>query len=326
MVALEPANTKWRIEAQSASANLGIILFKSRRYPEASREFGKALRAAERLTSLDPADSQNQANRLTTLAWLADSRLAEGRLGEATNLRRRQLALLMNAPSSGEFNSVHRSQEVPARRALGRLLAAQGDLAGGLSQLQRAAAVGDRLLVIEPDNLDWVEIAAAAQLELGGILLASQRVGEAAGQVARGCANVDRLAASGNMLTDWRLLRVECFNKRARLALAAGRNGEALVASGQALAAAEAHQGADSADRRIAIASMRLLTGDILQRSGSQAAARAEWLAALSIWPQLSENPRQMAIRAELLTRVGRADEARPLAARLRNAGFRKLV
>ena len=128
------------------------------------------------------------------------------------------------------------------------------------------------------------------------------------------------------MLTDWRLLRMDCFNKRARLALAAGRNGEALVAAGRALAAAEAHQGADAADRRIAIASMRLLTGDVLQRSGSEDAARAEWSAALSIWPQVSETPRQMAIRRELLTRLGRTDEARALQARLQEFGLRRLV
>ena len=40
-VALDPDNMKWRVEAQSADANLGVMLFNERRFPEASNSWNK---------------------------------------------------------------------------------------------------------------------------------------------------------------------------------------------------------------------------------------------------------------------------------------------
>ena len=92
----------------------------------------------------------------------------------------------------------------------------------------------------------------------------------------------------------------------------------------QALAAAHSeHTGDPVADRYIVAAASRLL-GDIRARAGDRAGAIATWSAGLAGLPQkVAERPWEINERAELLRRVGRVDEARPLAGRLATIGFK---
>jgi tetratricopeptide (TPR) repeat protein len=144
--------------------------------------------------------------------------------------------------------------------------------------------------------------------------------------VEQGCAKVDMLAARDSRLTGWSLLQIDCLTRRARIALARQQTGEALVNAGQALAAAQARKSGDDADRRVAIATIHKLIGDIQQQAGDRAAALSAWQTALNIWPKMNETPRQKAIRAELLNDLGRADEAYPLTRYLRQIGFKTLI
>ena len=60
MVALDPNNMKWRVEEQSADANLGIALYSQRRYPEAATQFEQALQSIDAFARADPRNTDFQ--------------------------------------------------------------------------------------------------------------------------------------------------------------------------------------------------------------------------------------------------------------------------
>jgi hypothetical protein len=68
------------------------------------------------------------------------------------------------------------------------------------------------------------------------------------------------------------------------------------------------------------------LVGDIDQRSGDRAGAVTAWTAGLAQLPaQVTERPWEMNERAQLLSRLGRNQEAAPVKARLDAIGYRSL-
>jgi hypothetical protein len=84
-------------------------------------------------------------------------------------------------------------------------------------------------------------------------------------------------------------------------------------------------QNGNPLDDRLAIA--YAMVGNIEKQNGRADAARQAWQAALTLWPRdIRETPRQMAIRAELLTSLGRSQESKPLRERLTAMGYRVLI
>lgn len=326
MLALEPSNPSWQMEALYAATNLGIVLHETRRYPAAIAEFERALAAAEALTRGEPASEEFRSMRLETLAWLADAQLGAGRMNDAVATRRVQLQSLDAALRTEGENMSLLQQEVPARRSLGRMLAFRGDLRGARQQLERAVGVAEQLIGSEPDNMIWLQLAAGAQLDLSGVLLASTELEPADKALVGGCEKVERLQARDGRKPDLQSLMVECFSRRARLALARGAPGEALVWSGQALAAAQSLSGGDGVERAFAVAAVYRLIGDVHQEAGDMQAAQSAWRTALRTWPNAPHMPQRVALKADLLRKVGRATEARPIEAQLTTMGFRQII
>ena len=325
MVAIDPDNLKWRMETQYAAANLGIALFEQRRFPEASRQFQEALNTIEQLAAAEPRNSDYEKSVVKSLAWLADSQRAEGRLDEAIGQRERQLALLNRLMRGANSDVDYQEKAIPAYRALGRLFASKGDLDLALEQLRLAVRHADELIPTEPGNTKWREIAASARLDLAETLLAKRQTDEAATQTRAGCDLVNRLIARDRTVISWRGLARSCLTMRARIALAAGANSEALSLADQALAAAKSAKLADPVDQRYTIAGAYRLVGDIHRQIGDQGAARTAWLAGLAMLPPgIREKPTETNERAELLQRVGRTDEAKQLRAGLETIGYRR--
>src|SRR6476469_5814477 len=131
MVAIEPNNLKWRMEAQYGQANVGIALLGQRRFAEAGPQFAGALRTIEALASVDPSNADYQEARSLSLAWLADTEWAQGHLNAAVAYRERQAALL-DSLMRGNSNVAFRQWAIPAHQALGILYASQGKLDQGL--------------------------------------------------------------------------------------------------------------------------------------------------------------------------------------------------
>jgi tetratricopeptide (TPR) repeat protein len=327
MVALEPDNLKWRMEAKYADSNLGTVLFKQRRFAEASAQLQQAAVTADSLAAADPNNQDYQQSLPESLAWLGDSLFAEGRLDEAIAKRERQVALLESLRHRFPLDVGYQQRAIPAHRALGRWLGSSGGTAAGLEHSRAAVAIGQQLIPTEPDNMLWVRYTAAAQLDLARALLANGSVDEPAIQTRSACDLADRLANRDRDNLDSQAVAIDCLAVRARLAIAEGSTGEALALANRMLSAARTIGASNPADRAIMVSTAYELIGDAHQRRGDRQSAQASWRAGLAAWPKgVNETPREMAIHAELLRSAGLASQAKPLTDRLAAIGYRRLI
>jgi tetratricopeptide (TPR) repeat protein len=322
MVQLDPDNMKWRMERHSAEANLGVAFLQQRRFAEAVRQFAQALTSIAALATADPGNGDYQKALAETLAWLADAQLALGNLDAAIGLRHRHIALLNDLlQRTGDVE--YREKLIPAYRALGSVLGARAQFADALTHLRSAVAEADRLRSVEPANSKWTDYAARARLDLARQLLAAGQVADAHAQAAEGCRLTDALIARDSAVVDWRTARRDCLSLKSQIGLADGDTALALALAGDALKAAGAAKSADGVTDAYATARVKRLIGDIEQRRGDRIAAEAAWRSGLAALPSRgAEKPSEMAVRAELLQRIGRTAEARPLAARLKAIGY----
>ena len=144
-VALDPDNMKWRMEAQNADANLGVMLFNQRRYAEASKQFEPALRAIDGMAAADPTNVDYQKSLAESLAWVADSHLAEGRIDAAIADRERDVRLVENLLAHTR-DSEFSWQLVAAQRVLASLYAYRSRITAAIDHVRVAVAQSDQLL------------------------------------------------------------------------------------------------------------------------------------------------------------------------------------
>ena len=326
MTAIQPGNIRWRMETQYADAQVGIVYLAKRRFPEASAQFAKALSTIERVAWAEPGNRDYQQNLSRDLAWLADSRRAEGKLDDAIALRERQVALLDRLGASGR-DVAYRDQLIVAHQALGRLFASKAEVRPALEQLRLAVAQAEALIPTEPQNMRWVESAAASKLALAKTLIALGRNQEAGVEGRSGCVFASRLVLRDKGVASWRDIHRDCLTVRASLALATGASQEAASLADEALRSALAEPRLPSMDDRYEVAAARRLAGDIARKRGDMVGARAAWQAGLNALPtNLSERPGELSERAGLLRRLGHGARAQAMESRLAAVGFRQSI
>jgi tetratricopeptide (TPR) repeat protein len=323
MVALEPDNMKWRMEVQNAVTNLAIVLYRQRRFAEAATQWQHAFRTIEALATADPDKRDYQQSLVEALAWYADAEKDSGRLANATALRERHVALLMRLFSrTGDVN--YRQRLIPAERALANLHAAQGKMDMGLTHMRAAVEHADRLTPIEPDNSKWLDFGAKAKNNLAEFLLLTGSSAEAVRQNEAGCSIAERLLAKDRNVPDWRALLRECWIMRAQIALADGRQADAVRSAERAVAVAKTVKGTDPGADSYALGKSFRLLGDARRAARNREGAIAAWQAALAALPRgIAERPSEMRERAEILQRIGQSAEAKVLLNRLAAMAFR---
>lgn len=326
MIAIQPDNLKWRMELQYSRENLGIVLYNQRRYAEAAALFEGSLRPMESLASVDPDNKEYQRETGNDLGWAAQTQWVLGRFDTAIALRQKQVSFLEDRLKDGS-NVLLRQQLIPAHLALGLLYTQRGQVERGNAELRLALAEANRLIAIEPTNSTWKDHAANVRLELARNLLAIGQREEAAQQISDAC----RVAAAHQPrdpgVARWRMLQTNCLDRRSRLAIASGAAAEASAFAERALASVRSESSEDPVFDRYRVAAQSRLLGDIRKRVGDEQGAKAAWTAGLDQLPaNVAERPWEMNERAELLRRLGRADEAQPLADRLAAMGFRNVT
>jgi tetratricopeptide (TPR) repeat protein len=325
MVALEPDNMRWRMEAQYGDFNLGVALFDQQRYAESSALFGQALETIQALSTADPANDEYQKQLSEALAWLADARVALGQIEEGRGLREQHVSLLRNLIGRSSGDVGYRQRLVLGYQRLGNLYAALGRHAEAEENLRAAVRESDGLVAVEPNNNRWREHGARVRLRLAEYLLASGNRGEAASFAQRGCATIIQLVAEDGSIPQRQATRRDCLLVRAKLAISAAAGAEALAI---ATAAAEAAKRIESNDRigdARALAEAHRLLGDIHLRRGDATAANRAWRAGISaLSATAGDHPSIIAERAELLVRVGNRSESARLKARLEAMGIRR--
>ena len=327
MVAIEPDNLKWRMEVQYARENLGIVLYNQRRYAEAARLFEGSLRPMEVLASLDPDNSEYQKEANNALAWVAQAHWVLGRLDGAIALRKRQITFLEGHLKGGTTDVSIREKLIPARQALGLLFTARGQTERGIEEFRLALTEAARLIAVEPGNSRWKDTAATVRLELAKNLLAAGRREEAEQETATACQIAAALRVRDPSVARWRALQTTCLTMRSRLALGSGDTGQAMALAERALAAARSENSEDPVTDHYRVAAASRLLGDVRRRTGDPEGAKAAWSAGLAqLPPNVTERPWEMNERAELLRRLGRAKDARPLTDRLAAMGYHSVT
>jgi tetratricopeptide (TPR) repeat protein len=324
MVAQQPDNMRYRMEVQYAEADLGTVLWTQRRFPESAAQFAQALQTIEALATADLGNAEYQKSLAETIAWLADARMAAGQLDSATKLRERDIALL-TAGLSRTGDVSYRQKLVPARRALGNLYGARGQVEPAIQQFRQAVLTSDQLTAVEPDNTLWTLYGLKARLDLARYLLGIGQVADAASQTEAACAAVNRLLAKDRNRPEWQASARDCWAGRARVALAANQNDSAASSARRAIATGKHVKTGDAVSDGYSLASAYRLLGDALRAKGDTAGAGTSWTLGLAaLPPNAAEKPSETKDRAILLERLGR--DTTQLTRRLTAIGYRNPV
>lgn len=323
MVGLAPGNADYRLERIYADTNLGTVLMDQRRYRAAAETYQASLDPIEAMAAGAPNNSDYQIQLIDTLAWLADAREFSGQLDDALVHRRRQLTLLAEQWQRDTGNTTLKRQELAAHRAISRLLAARGDLAGALDQSRQASAVIDWLTKTEPANTEWLQAGANTNFERARLELAANRIEDARAIANAACTTTAQLMSRDRSVTKWRAdMQLRCLGTNARIALRGGTAAEATNFAQRTLALARTV--ANPVDRGFEVATAERLLGDAFAKAGNREGARGAYERSLAAWPRnVEERPTQMAEHAELLFRLGRRVEANQIATRLAAIDYR---
>ncbi|HET9398913.1 MAG TPA: TIR domain-containing protein [Sphingomicrobium sp.] len=325
MIAVAPGNPTYRLERKYAETNLGVVLLERHRYAEAARQFDGSLRTLDGLIEADPANPDYWKSKIESYAWLSDSKLGQWRMEEALVDRQRGLLLVEQATARFPRDANMLKKSAPLLRSIARLQASRGDVSAGIRSAREGLATSERLLAIEPGNMNWRETQAFLRLELANMLLDQGQTEQAGAEVAKACA-ARGPAREDATAVEWRRIAIRCFQGRARVALAMGSQGQALVLAGEGLSAAKRYRSGDPVNDRVEVAEAQKLIGDIMRSMGETEGSRQAYEAGLRIWPaNHAPLPRAAAIRAALLRGAGQTEAAQALEARLQRIGYRKL-
>jgi tetratricopeptide (TPR) repeat protein len=321
MVELDPNNMKWRMELNYAGFNLGIALYDRRQFGAAIQQFSGALGTIEALAAADPSNDTYKTGVIDALAWVADAQEANGRIADAIESSKRQIALLQRAlPQEGAEGGF---RLVPAYRRLGILLAETGNSKLALDQIHASVAQADKLLAIDPTNTKWLESAQRSRLILARELFSQGKAAEAAAQVQPVCSTYKKLVAKDRSVVPHSTGLRDCLILQARIAARSGQNGTAGALAAEALRTANSVKTLDPADARFGVAEALRVLGDIRRSGGDSVGGQTAWTDALAAVPEgIAEKPSEAAEHALILERLGRSAEAARLKSRLTEQGY----
>jgi tetratricopeptide (TPR) repeat protein len=323
MVTLQPDSLKYRMEEQYADADLGILLFDQRRFPEAVAQFKDALSTMDAIATADPKNKTYRQGVAEALTWLGDAQRSTGNYDQAIATRQRTVATY-DALYTKWHDVKFRERLSSAQRYLGYFYAERGQVELAKQQFQAAIASADALTVVEPNNALWLSYGATARIAFAKLLLVTGDFRDAAAQSTAGCRTLEGLLNRPSPRPEWRKGPYACALIRADVATATGAKDQALAAAQQAVTAARLVHSSDKVEDAFRLTRAYRLVGDVQRDRGDLTAAQAAWSSGLAVMPKgVAERPDEMQDHATLLQRLGRNGEAQPLTDRLRAMGYR---
>ncbi len=323
MVALAPGKSEYRLEQIYADGNLGTVLLDERRFRPAIQAFQASLKPAETLAAAEPQNLDYQKHLGEALAWLADAYEKSGELENALAERERELQLL-NALQRRHTRDIDlQRRAMAAHRGLGRLHASRGQVAKGLEELLRAAAISDILFQVEPDNTEWLQANAVGRLDLAELQLTAGKPDSASASTRAACNIIDRLLQRDGSVAIWRgSMRAHCLMMQARLALEHDAPDEAVRLAIKAVAAAG--RSPKPLDRGVLALLARSVGSNALEAAGRSTEA-VDWARkGVAVAPDRSLlTPRELVELARLRQKTGNTAETRHITAWLDSVGYR---
>lgn len=162
LIAMNPGKVEWLKESAYAEGNLcSIALAKPVDPPAALRTCGAALARMQAVwRNSEGKDSALMLDLANRYAWAADALRVSEDLPAAMTLKREQIGLARVLIAREPANRDYRDFWTRTEMTHGELLAATGDPAAALRELDAAGRDATALRAIDPANREWATLAA----------------------------------------------------------------------------------------------------------------------------------------------------------------------
>jgi tetratricopeptide (TPR) repeat protein len=324
LVQLDAKNPDWQAEVAYAQENVGVICLESARYVEALAAFSETHRIWRGLLATQPARAFELAN---TIGWMAKTYEAQGDFSRAIKAQQEKLQLLESVPEAATNQQVQRSL-MTIQGELARLELSLGQPAAALPYALAAVQRAKTLVAADPANQTWLE-----QLCLAAAILAETQLADGDSTAA---AENARLALDGSAkllaldptMAQWQVtLRGRALDLTTRLARA-DEIPQYRKDLNDYLAKVKPFTTADrelDLPRRIIVARIELLLGNLQAQAGLRAGAEVLWRAAAARVQSDADHGDfdALTVCATAQFHLGAIAESRALAQRIASSTYR---
>jgi tetratricopeptide (TPR) repeat protein len=327
-VRAQPRQPEWITHESWAHNSVGHILESKGALDAARAEYEAYLATSRRVAAMKPHDDVEVQRVAEAHDNLGQLFFLQGNLPAAERAYRDELVLLEGIAARDPRNANAKTALAQALTFYARIAGALGHDAAARDSLDKAVRLGETLLADDAGNAEKMGDVAAANRRLARLQRLDGNLQDAASHLAR------------SEVLFSKMLSMSPDSMRARVGLALSSLEHAWLASAEGDTAAAETRARDATTRCSAIlkehdddrgaslasANALLLLGHLADTRGQHDTARQDWndgLSALSVFGHDSNDPDHLATQAQLLQRLGRSGEARPILARLDAMGYR---
>ena len=294
----------------------------------ALQEYRAELEVALKLTADQSANRDFQKELAHAHDNIAALLYARGDFDGAENHYSADRNILKHLVANDPNDADSTDQLAIAETFLAQVAQALGHTDSARDSLRQAVAIGNKLLADDSGNMDKLANLASYSRRLARNLRLSGDLADAASLLERATSLHARLLKQAPDDIRGRYGLAATQLEQAELARQRGDNARAhdLANESSRRFTALVHVQSYERDASLGVASADLLLGKLFAASADTADATAQWsraLDALRAFDNNSQEPDQLDVQAELLTRLGRESEAQPLIARLKTMHYR---
>jgi tetratricopeptide (TPR) repeat protein len=323
LVAIDASNPDWQLETAYASQNLGVVQLESWQLDEALKSFTTQKDIELRLVRKKPELAIELAEGY---GWISKTLDASGKYPDAIDAQLERIKVLQSIADSAT-NKLVQQQIANAKYELGHFYLNLGESWAAEPYASAAVAATDNLVALDPGNLAWLAELSFERFNLAEIALNNGKHGLASAELERAIAQTDKLTSRDLSRMIWQV------NLKGRELTLVSRFGPTSTSPSiiqfenylRGVGRFEASGMRLDWFQLTIVATVELAFGDCLFNSKRNKEAEIHWNAAIARLQDLAEHgsyPAQTATaRAQL--RSGHVEEARTLAANLKNSKYR---
>ena len=327
LVALDSSNADWQAEVASANSNLGTLLVGQRRLDEAQAAFERSEKVDAELVRTSPSVDR-QLGLAQDNSWLATVAEKQGRLDAATASLGSEVAIYESILAGDAHNAQAHQSLFVAEQSLGRLALARGDVDEASRHLKSAIEGSEALRSLDPSNMLWVELAAAARANEADRLLQTGNVDAARAETTRVGELAKILVAHDATNVAWQVTVTDRhLLLAARLEQARGDRPAALEKTRALIDSLQKLRAEHASEQRIIemLADAERLEGELLDATGRSGDAAEAWQRVVELLSSDagSRDPHLKTTLAWAYFRLGQDDALRALTQDLDHIGYR---
>ena len=203
LVAIDPKNDDWQAEVGYANTNLGTVLLEDGGAAEALDAFERSLETKIQLARHAPIDRGRQADLGQAYAWKADAEVSNDNLAaaKAARVSEREIykALLLTQRGDAAISQAL----IANRQTMAKILWRERLALEARTEMRTAVAEALDLVRSNPDNTQYLQLAASSHLLLGQIDLAFDHRAEAQASAEQAVRLSEGLVQKDPTVAEW---------------------------------------------------------------------------------------------------------------------------